>query len=473
MPSPLPLVLALMCGQLVIGSNVLILASCSGSTWLRLASIGEALHDRKHSITVLTPENNLQRLQSYGRGRGFTFRTYQTEGDAIATITDKSSKLFWEGSKLAQIMQLSNIVKDLNRFCVNMLDNTDVAKSAAQFDVVLADFIEPCGYILPHVHRLPSVVVIGPLNTFLGKFGVPSPIAYVPSTNSELTDDMDFWDRTRNSLYYIQWLVFQYFSDSRRRSAFSHHLPNQVLSAAMSQVDLVLVNRDFALEFPGPTSPNVINIGGIAAQPALALTDDLESFMVSSGGHGVILFSLGTYSGSMPAHLAELFAGVFSQLPQKVLWKHNGETPTNLGTNTRTMKWIPQNDILGHEKTKLFITHCGGNGMYEAVYHAVPMVFLPLAMDQPDNAVRGVARGLGVKLDIKALLEKELLQSINTVLYNDRPMPSEHQGSCWISRNNQWRGRSGGSNTSSDMAAFRTCAVKGVTYLSTNIYCWM
>ncbi|XP_066297919.1 UDP-glucuronosyltransferase 2B7-like [Branchiostoma lanceolatum] len=217
----------------------------------------------------------------------------------------------------------------------------------------------------------------------------------------------------------IQHIPRQYFNDSSRRSAFSNHLLEQVLSAAESKVDLVLVNRDYALDFPGPTNPNVINIGGIAAQPASALTDDLESFMVSSGDHGVILFSLGTYSGSMPASLAELFAGVFSQLPQKVLWKLTGETPPNLGVNTRMMKWIPQNDILGHKKTKLFITHCGSNGMYEAVYHAVPMVFLPLAGDQPDNAVRGVARGLGVRLDIKDLTEKELLQSIKTVLYND------------------------------------------------------
>ncbi|CAH1277216.1 UGT2B7 [Branchiostoma lanceolatum] len=338
MPSPLPLVLSLMCGQLVIGANVLILASFSGSNWIRLASIGEALHDRKHSITVLTPENNLQRIQSYGRGRGLTFRTYKSEGAAIATTMDKINKQFWKGSKLEQFIGFSKVVEDWIQFCVNMLDNTDVAKSAAQFDIVLAEGAEICGSILPLVHRLPSVVVIGPFNTFIGKFGVPSPIAYVPSTDSELTDDMDFWDRTLNSLYYIRWLVFLYFADSSRRSALSHHLLEIVLSAAESKVDLVLVNRDYALDFPGRTNPNVINIGGIAAQPASALTDELESFMVSSGDHGVILFSLGTYSGSMPAHLAELFAGVFSQLPQKVLWKLTGETPPNLGVNTRMMK---------------------------------------------------------------------------------------------------------------------------------------
>ncbi|CAH1277398.1 UGT8, partial [Branchiostoma lanceolatum] len=112
-------------------------------------------------------------------------------------------------------------------------------------------------------------------------------------------------------------------------------------------VDLLLVSSDFAVDFPRPTNPNVINIGGVLAKPASALPEDLESFMVSSGDHGVILFSLGTFAGDMPSSLVNLFASVFSQLPQKVLWKHSGEKPPNLGTNTRMVKWLPQNDILG------------------------------------------------------------------------------------------------------------------------------
>ena len=32
-------------------------------------------------------------------------------------------------------------------------------------------------------------------------------------------------------------------------------------------------------------------------------------------------------------------------------------------------EWVPQNDILGHPKLKLFITHGGNNGQYEALYH--------------------------------------------------------------------------------------------------------
>ena len=48
--------------------------------------------------------------------------------------------------------------------------------------------------------------------------------------------------------------------------------------------------------------------------------------------------------------------------------------------------WLPQNDLLGHPATAAFPTHGGIHSLYEAVYHAVPMVVVPIGADQPDNA---------------------------------------------------------------------------------------
>jgi UDP:flavonoid glycosyltransferase YjiC (YdhE family) len=71
----------------------------------------------------------------------------------------------------------------------------------------------------------------------------------------------------------------------------------------------------------------------------------------------------------------------FQQLPQSFIMRYSGNiddvkqfTPANV----HLKKWIPQNDLLGHKNTKAFITHAGNNGRYEGVYHAVPMVAMPL-----------------------------------------------------------------------------------------------
>lgn len=74
--------------------------------------------------------------------------------------------------------------------------------------------------------------------------------------------------------------------------------------------------------------------------------------------------------------------------------------------------WIPQNDVMGHPNTKLFITHGGTNGLYEAIFHAVPMLGLPLLVDQYDNMLRITDRGAGEKLDITALSSPEFKEKI-------------------------------------------------------------
>jgi glucuronosyltransferase len=53
------------------------------------------------------------------------------------------------------------------------------------------------------------------------------------------------------------------------------------------------------------------------------------------------------------------FLGVFGKLKQKVLWKWETEEMADKPSNVKLVKWLPQQDILGHKATRLFITHSG------------------------------------------------------------------------------------------------------------------
>ncbi|CAB1345301.1 unnamed protein product [Coregonus sp. 'balchen'] len=84
--------------------------------------------------------------------------------------------------------------------------------------------------------------------------------------------------------------------------------------------------------------------------------------------------SLGTLVSALPKGVTEAVAQAFAQLPHKVVWRFLGERPSSLGNNTLLLDWLPQNDLLGHPKTRAFVAHGGTNGLYEAIYHGVPVL---------------------------------------------------------------------------------------------------
>ena len=75
----------------------------------------------------------------------------------------------------------------------------------------------------------------------------------------------------------------------------------------------------------------------------------------------------------------------------------------------------------GHPKTRAIIYHCGLNGVFEAIYHAVPVICIPVLGDQWDNAVRLRAKGVGLQLTLLAPLKsEELVEAAKTITTDKR-----------------------------------------------------
>lgn len=80
---------------------------------------------------------------------------------------------------------------------------------------------------------------------------------------------------------------------------------------------------------------------------------DIEKF-ISEARHGVIYFSLGSnfFSNRMEEGKKRMFLDAFAQLQQRVLWKYEDDTLSNIPQNVMLRKWLPQTDILGKNLTK-------------------------------------------------------------------------------------------------------------------------
>ncbi|XP_037845308.2 UDP-glucuronosyltransferase 2B18 isoform X3 [Chlorocebus sabaeus] len=210
---------------------------------------------------------------------------------------------------------------------------------------------------------------------------------------------------------------FQIFAMKKWDQFYSEVLGRPTtLSETIGKADIWLIRNSWNFQFPHPLLPNVDFVGGLHCKPAKPLPKEVEEFVQSSGENGVVVFSLGSMVTNMKEERANVIASALAQIPQKVLWRFDGKKPDTLGLNTRLYKWIPQNDLLGHPKTRAFITHGGANGIYEAIYHGVPMVGIPLFADQPDNIAHMKAKGAAVRLDFDTMSSTDLVNALKTVI---------------------------------------------------------
>ena len=84
------------------------------------------------------------------------------------------------------------------------------------------------------------------------------------------------------------------------------------------------------------------------------------------------------------------------------------------------MNWIPKNDLLAHKDIKAFVSHNGTNSYYKSAYHGVPVVAVPLFLDQFSDAMKAEYFGIATVLDHKTMDAEELFKAIELVMNEPR-----------------------------------------------------
>ncbi|XP_047451333.1 UDP-glucuronosyltransferase 2C1-like [Mugil cephalus] len=437
-----------------------------GSHWVNMKVLVEELHARGHNITVIRASDSWYISE---KSPLYTSVTLPSHGEfeqnfekflflQLELLLQADPVSFWSHiwthiqMKRVILKQFTHFHKKVSELVVQMFEDENLMQSfhAAKYDVVLTDPGIGGGAML--ARRLQVPLVFNVRWTILGEAHfliAPSPLAYIPYTATELTDKMTFTQRVKNVLSFV---IGMYTLSSITEPVYKpvvrrYFGPDVDYSTFFLDADIWLMRNDFIFEFPRPTMPNIVYMGGFQCKPAEPLPTDLEEFVQSSGEHGVIMMTLGTLLAKLPQHIAEEIAAAFAQLPQKVIWRYVGQRPANLGNNTLLIKWLPQKDLLGHPKMRVFVTHGGTNGVQEAIHYGVPVVGIPLFFDQPDNLSRVRAKGAAVTVNIAALNRHIFKEALATVLYNssykanmqtlsrlhrDQPMKPMEQAMFWI-----------------------------------------
>ncbi|XP_014776560.1 UDP-glucuronosyltransferase 2B15 [Octopus bimaculoides] len=155
-----------------------------------------------------------------------------------------------------------------------------------------------------------------------------------------------------------------------------------------------------------PIGAPAYNVGGLATKHSLPLKGGLLNF-VNASTNGIIVVSFGRYMNDFASVQLEKLQSALKQIKYDVVWRQKKTSFSH--KNIYISDWVPQNDLLGHPKTKLFVTHCGNSGQFEALFHGVPMLGIPLFADQHYNSRRMTEKGYGLSLDIENFTTEELI----------------------------------------------------------------
>ncbi|XP_026364786.1 UDP-glucuronosyltransferase 2A1 isoform X1 [Ursus americanus] len=372
-----------------------------GSHWLNIKVILEELIQRNHNVTVLASSTTLFINSNPDSPVNFEVIPVSYTNSNIDSFIEHMIMLWIDHRPT--LLTLWTFYKELGKLldtffrinvqiCDGVLNNPKLMARLQKggFDVLVADPVTICGDLVALKLGIPFVYTLrfSPASTVERHCGkIPAPASYVPAALSEFTDQMTFGERVKNTISYpLQDYIFQSYW-GEWNSYYSKVLGRPTtLCEIMGKAEIWLIRTYWDFEFPRPYLPNFEFVGGLHCKPAKPLP--------------------------------------------KVLWRYKGKKPATLGANTQLYDWIPQNDLLGHPKTKAFITHGGTNGIYEAIYHGVPMVGVPMFADQPDNIAHMKAKGAAVEVNINTMTSEDLLTALRTVINE----PSYKENATRLSR---------------------------------------
>ncbi|XP_012938403.2 UDP-glucuronosyltransferase 1A4 [Aplysia californica] len=270
--------------------------------------------------------------------------------------------------------------------------------------------------VLPYVLGI-KFVFLGPYHDLHG-YRVP----FVPSaspfflTPFDVNEELDLGQRIKNTLQNVAlYLINEFVLSADLLSEFAPAKPWMSVPDMMLKAELFLVESDHILDVTKPLLPNTKLIGGTASSQAQPLRDPFKIF-VENSENGVVVVSFGSSIVNLPQEVADKLASAFQRLNQTVVWRVN-MTSSDPG-KVMTSMWLPQNDLLAQAQTRLFVSHCGSSGQYEALYHGVPLLCLPLCCDQYYNAYRSSSKGFGLTADVFSTTDDQLYTIMAEILNN-------------------------------------------------------
>lgn len=300
-----------------------------------------------------------------------------------------------------------------------------------KYDIGLSSDYDPCANIIMHAGGVPVKASMIPTPMFQPQVfsaGLPSTASLYgtvlyPKSGESFFDRLFHLVRHTYNIYFVTPKLMRRYNNLLQK-AFGPTFPP--VEEIERNVDLVLVNSNEIIEKPRPISHKIKYIGGMGKKKAKPLTKEFDEIL-DLGNKGVVLFSFGTQvpTKKVPIEVRRNCVNAFKKFPDFLfLWKYDNLTDDSEMfenvPNIHRVEWLPQTDLLGDNRVKAFISHMGLNSYLELSAAGVPVLSIPLFIDQHHNAINAAAREVGVTVEKDQLTVNNLVNALQKLLFDPK-----------------------------------------------------
>ena len=397
----------LLFAQCCSAANILIVGMPFYSHLNGPANVGKFLRDQGHNVRLTIPPQMKAKFENHG----VPFMVYHGLGDYHERSLLK--ELLWKRYFGDTALQ-SKVKETISTIATKIVRDANLLKNIEDFkpDLIILDSSQNAIMLSLIPYKLGVPFLMMGIMALPQNKRVPILPTVFPSIFLPYTDQMTFLQRMHNTLFQLQlyWhhdrvnssLVYEYVPEK------SYISPVDLTTKAQLWIDIEFDNSE-------PTMPNMKRVLHLKPLTAKPLSPEFQSF-IDSASNGVVVLTFGSIL-TLPSEIKMKLLTAFKLTKYKYIIRDSFEKNNN-SDKFMFKAWLPQFDLLRHENTKLFISHCGLNGLQESLIAGVPIVGFPIFGDQPNNAGKVVRKGFGLKLELKSFSVQELVAAIDEVITN-------------------------------------------------------
>ncbi|XP_030036369.2 UDP-glucosyltransferase 2 [Manduca sexta] len=327
----------------------------------------------------------------------------------------------------------------------------NLMKENRRFDLVIIEAYYRITAVYAYIYKVPAVLVssFGMSINNPEVIGAPVNPLYYPSVIRQRIVNMTLIEYI-SEIYNELWVHRQVYAHEEIENALLKKLiPDApTIRDVLNNIYVMMLNEFPPWDWNRPVPPSVVFMGPVIQKSEKELPQDLRTYLDESKS-GVIYISFGTtvIESLLPPQKMQIFYKVFSELPYNVIWKWASNKTQNVPKNVKLVKWLPQPELLKHPNVKLFITQGGIHSTYEAIRAEVPMIGIPISLDQWFQTEHYGHKGIGVRLPFDTITEEVLRNTILKIIEDDsyrrsisrlrsltydQPQPPLHRFVWWI-----------------------------------------